>query len=151
MKLEDVLKSIKEARSKAKKRNFVQSFDLIISLKEVNLKKPEEQIDMALNLPFGKGKKPKIACFAGKELEVQAKQFCDLVITRDDILKYVGKNREIRKLCNEYDFFIAQVNMMPQVAQVFGKFLSTRGKMPDPKIGLVVPPNVDLKEVVEKL
>ena len=151
MKIEEVLKAVKEVREKAKKRNFVQSFDLIISLKDVNLKKPEEQIDLVLNLPHGKGKKPKVVCFAGKELEVQAKKLCDLVITKEEISGYMGKNREIRKLCNNYDFFICQVNMMPQVAQVFGKFLSVRGKMPDPKIGLVVPPNADLKALIEKL
>ena len=52
----------------------------------------------------------------------------------------------------DYDFFVAQANIMPQIATVFGKVLGPRGKMPNPKSGAIVPPNLAaLKPVYEKL
>ena len=51
---------IKEAVSelkKSKKRNFKQAIDLIINLKNLDLKKPEHQVEFFLQLPKYKGKK----------------------------------------------------------------------------------------------
>ena len=45
---EKLLNVIKQAREGAKKRNFTQSFDLIVHLKELDLKKPEQQIEFFL-------------------------------------------------------------------------------------------------------
>jgi hypothetical protein len=42
-------------------------------------------------------------------------------------------------------------NLMADIAKTFGKVLGSRGKMPNPKAGCVVPPNANLKPVVEKL
>ena len=39
-------KAIEEVRKNSTKRNFKQSFDLIINLKNLDLKKPEHQIEL---------------------------------------------------------------------------------------------------------
>ncbi|HLC81646.1 MAG TPA: 50S ribosomal protein L1, partial [Candidatus Nanoarchaeia archaeon] len=56
-----------------------------------------------------------------------------------------------KKLAVGYDYFIAQANLMPKIAAGFGKVLGTRGKMPNPKLGCVVPPSVNLEPLVKKL
>ena len=45
MKKENILKALKKAKEGSQKRNFKQSFDLIINLKGIDNKKAEHQID----------------------------------------------------------------------------------------------------------
>ena len=55
-------------------------------------------------------------------------------------------------MAKKIDYFIAQANLMPDVAKAFGKVLGPIGKMPNPKAGAVVPPTIpDLKVVINKL
>ena len=58
---ETILRTIKEARG-VKQRKFKQGIELIINLKDVDLKKPEYQVNQYLQLPHGRGKKIKINC-----------------------------------------------------------------------------------------
>jgi large subunit ribosomal protein L1 len=148
MNKQEIMKALQELR-KTKKKNFLQSVDLIITLKELNLKKPEENVDFYMSLPVNALKKRKICIFAGAELADQAKKFCDTIITEPDFDKYDKK--AIKKLAETHDFFIAQANLMVKIASKFGRILGTRGKMPNPKAGCVIPPKGNVQAVVEKL
>lgn len=144
-----ILSAIKELKEKNKK-NFKQTFDLIITLKDLNLKKTEEQIDFFAQLHYSKGKKHTVCALVGPELKPQAKDV-DMLIPVDEFNKYDKSPKDIKKLAEDYDFFIAQANIMPKVAATFGKILGRRGKMPNPKAGCVVPPNANLAALSEKL
>jgi len=146
MKKEDIQKVIEQLK-KEKKRNFPQSYDLIINLRGVNVK--SDPVDFFVGVPHPKSKKLKIAAFVAQELTEQANKFCDLTIKETDFPKYDAK--ALKKLAGEYDYFIAQANLMPKVAQVFGKVLGPKGKMPNPKQGCVVPPNANLEPLIKKL
>lgn len=151
MNKEKVLEAIKSLKEQAKKRNFVQSYDLIITLKGLNLKKPDQKVDFFATLTHSKGKKAKIGAFVGPELVEDAKKVFDTVITPDDFQNYAEK-KAMKKLAEEHDYFISQANIMNQVAQQFGKILGSRGKMPNPKAGSVVPPKgANLQNLYEKL
>jgi large subunit ribosomal protein L1 len=145
-----ILSAIKELKEKNKK-NFKQTFDLIISLKDLDLKKPEQQVDIFCQLHHPKGKKTTVCALIGPELTEQAKTACDFFIAIDDFEKYGRDPKSVKKLSDKYDFFIAQANIMAKIASAFGKVLGRRGKMPNPKAGCVVPPNANLKPLVEKL
>lgn len=145
----EILVDIKQLREIAVKRNFEQTFDLIVSLKNLNLKKPENNVNTFYALPHSKGKKAKVCAFVSNELITKAKASCDLAILASDFGKYDKK--AAKKLAAQYDFFIAQGNLMAQIATVFGKVLGPRGKMPNPKAGCVVQATDDLKPVVERL
>jgi len=149
MEKQQVINSIKEARKGTKQRKFKQSFDFIISLRGIDLKKPEHQVDVYISLPFGKGKKPKICTIVGPELLENAKKSTDHVILIDNAGSL--KKNEIKNLARDYDYFIAQANIMPKVATLFGKIFGPRGKMPNPKAGCIVPPNANLTILVERL
>jgi large subunit ribosomal protein L1 len=148
---EEFIQTLQQVKANSPKKKFSQSVDLIINLKELDLKKPEEQVDVWVPLVNPKGKTIKIAAFVGPEMQEQAKANCDLVIIHDDFKKYEGKKKEIKKLAKTNDLFIAQANIMPDVAKYFGRVLGPRGKMPNPKAGCVVPPNANLKALTEKL
>ena len=101
-------------------------------------------MDTFITLPHTKGKKAKVCALIGPELEQQAKQVCDSVVLSDSFDRFKDK-KDIKKLADSFDFFIAQANIMPKIATAFGRVFGPRGKMPNPKAGCVVPPNANLK------
>lgn len=141
----DTIKKVKESS----KKNFVQKIDLVINLKGINLKKPEENIDLFVNLPNPPGKKIKICALVGKEMIDQASVF-DKVIKKDDFQDYSDK-KIIKNLAKEYDLFVAQANLMADIAKVFGKTLGPRNRMPNPKSGGVFTIGMNLSEIKNKL
>ena len=146
---EQIQAALAKAKDISEKRNFKQSVDLIINLRGLDLKKPEHQVDAFITLPHSRGKKVKVCALIGAELEQQAKGIFDSTILSDNFERYKDK-KEIRKIANGFDFFVAQANIMPKVATAFGRVFGPRGKMPNPKSGGVVPPNANLKPVYEK-
>ena len=150
MEKNEVIEALKRIKEISNKRNFNQSIDLIINLKGLDLKKQEQQLDLFSTLHFDRGKKVSVCGLMGPELQTQAKELFDEVILADDFVKFKDK-KEIKKLANKHDFFVAQATIMPKVAATFGRVLGPRGKMPNPKIGCVVAPNANLKPLHDKL
>ena len=145
-----IANTLKTVKENSPKRNFKQSIDLIITLKDLDLKKTEHQINTFVTLQHDTGKKASVCALVGPELEKNAKEVCDQVILSDQFDKFKDK-KEIKKLANIHEFFISQANIMPKVATVFGRYLGPKGKMPNPKIGGVLPPNANIKQIYDKL
>ncbi|MBW3012374.1 hypothetical protein KY311_04265 [Candidatus Woesearchaeota archaeon] len=139
---------VKLARETSKKRNFNQTFDAIFVLKGF---KKQDKVDFFLDYHFPKGKPTKVCALIGPELQEQAKANCQKMILHDDFPKYAKDKKLVKKLANEFDYFIAQGNLMADVAKTFGRILGTRAKMPNPKAGCVVPPNANLKPLITAL
>ncbi|MDP4012522.1 MAG: 50S ribosomal protein L1 [Candidatus Nanoarchaeia archaeon] len=141
--------AIKQLRETASKRKFDQTFDIVINLRQLDLKKEDNKISIFVNLPHNKGKKVSVGALVDKELSTKAKASCDVVLVKEEFAEYDKKKTKV--LAKKVDFFIAQATIMPQVAMAFGKVLGPLGKMPNPKAGCVVPPTADLKPLVERL
>jgi len=135
----ELLKSLTELR-KTEKRKFEQTVDLIINLQKIDPKK--SQINLFVNLPF-RMKDKKICAF----LETKNKSV--ETITPNDFKSYSDKN-SLKKLVKKFDFFIAEANVMPRVASVFGKVLGPAGKMPSPQMGILMDVNDKAIEEVKK-
>jgi|TARA_B100001971_G_C18242208_1_gene571665 large subunit ribosomal protein L1 len=144
-----ILTKLKELKEKSKKRKFSQSIDLIVNLQQLDLKKPENKIDLFIPLPHDKGKKPKICGLVDNELVKESRENLDHTITKEEFRTL--DNEQIKKLSREFDLFIAQANIMADVAKTFGRIFGPKGKMPNPKAGCVVPGNVSLKPLKERL
>ena len=147
----DIENALTELKTNSPKRKFIQSIDLIINLKELNLKKPEHQLELFVPLPHPRGKETRICAIVGPELVEQTKKLCDAVITPDQFPQYAQNKKMIKKLATTCDIFIAQVTFMTDIAKIFGRILGPRGKMPNPKAGCVVPPTANITPLVEKL
>ena len=132
-------------------KKFNQTVDIIINLKEIDLKKNDQQVDFFLQLPKSKGKTPKICGLVGPELLDESKSTFDKTIEAHDFENFKGKNNEIKKLAESYDYFVAQATIMPQIASAFGRILGSRGKMPNPKAGCIMPPKAQLSPVKDRL
>jgi large subunit ribosomal protein L1 len=145
-----ILDVIKKLKADSPKRKFKQNLDVIVTLQGLNLKKPEEQVEFFAILPHGRGKPAKICALIGPELKEEATKVCDKVILQQEFSDYADK-KKAKKLAVEYDYFIAQANIMGQIAGAFGKIFGPRGKMPNPKAGCVVPPKGALKPLYDKL
>lgn len=128
MEKEQIIKGLEELRKKQdKKRNFNQSIDLIINLKNFDVKK--ESVNLFLSLPY-KVKARRIAAFLTKKFSIIDS------ITQPEFEQFKDK-KKAKSLAKGYDFFIASAKLMPSVASAFGKYLGPLGKMPSPQFGIL--------------
>lgn len=145
------IEAIHKVKENSKKRKFNQSIDLIITVKDLDLKKTDNHIETFVQLHYSKGKKIKVCGLVGPELLDQSKKNFDTTISVDEFAKYQGDKKLTKKLAKSHDFFVAQATIMPKVAQAFGRVFGPQGKMPNPKAGCVVPPNANLQQLGERL
>lgn len=146
----NVLSVLEQVRNNSKQRNFTEKFELYFNLKDLDLKKPEEQVEFFTQVPkpFGSNK---VCVIVGPDTEPQAKGACDKVIKKDELDDYKKDKKASKKLAESYDFFVAQTDLMSSVAAAFGRILGPRGKMPNPKAGCVIPPKSAVKPLYERL
>ena len=142
--------TLKKVKDNSPKRNFKQSLDLIMNLKGIDLKKPEHQVNIFVTFQYGTGKDVSVCALVDSDLASKAREACDETITIDQFERFKSK-AEAKKLANKYDFFIAQSSIMPKVATVFGRYLGPKGKMPNPKIGSVLTPASNIKQLYDQL
>jgi large subunit ribosomal protein L1 len=141
---DQLLTALGEIRKPEAKREFSQSVELIVKLREIDLKKPENRLNESVELPNSLDKETKICVIASGDLATRAKAGqADLVLAREDLDKLGKDKKATRKLVTEYDYFIAEAPLMPLVGKTIGPILGPRGKMPTP-----VPPNAPIDQIV---
>lgn len=127
---EKVLKAVKDARSNSKRRNFSQTFDLIVNVKLIDLKKPENRLNETFVLPKGRGKEASVVVFSDSMKDEKLK------IYKSAGIEGLGADkRALKKLARETDFFLSEPKLMPLVGRVLGRVLAPRGKMPSVMAG----------------
>jgi large subunit ribosomal protein L1 len=139
-----VLEKVKEAREKSKPRKFTQSWDISINLRGIDLRKPENRLNLEFVLPEGRGKENRVAVIADS-LAAEAKKSADLVISKAEIESLVKNKKKIKKIADEYDYFLGEAAMMPIIGRSLGAVLGPRGKMPKP-----VPPKIAVEPLVKR-
>ncbi|MGY8729009.1 MAG: 50S ribosomal protein L1 [Candidatus Poseidoniales archaeon] len=130
--------AIKDALESAPKRKFVESVDIAFTIRDVDLKNPNNRLKEEIRLPSGRGRELKIAMFALGEAATKAKAAGIHVITPQEIEELGGNKGKAKKIANAYDFFLSEVPHMGLIGRYLGVVLGPRGKMPRP-----VPPSLD--------
>ena len=133
--------ALKELRKNSPERNFEQSIDLIINLRDFDIKK--QPVNTAVVLPF-QIRESKICAFLDKD-----NSDVDYVVKKEDIARY--NSDQIKRLAQEYDFFISMASLMPAVATTFGRILGPLGKMPNPKTGGVIMDDKFIKDTIQRM
>jgi large subunit ribosomal protein L1 len=141
-----LLDAVKEAKEKSGQKKFNQTVDIIMNIKEIDMKAPEGKIQEIVELPHATAKPNKICAVASGEVALKARRAnADIVIERADLDGLAGKKKDLRKIANDYDVFISEASLMPLVGRTLGPVLGPRGKMPIP-----VPANADISALIEK-
>lgn len=136
-----------EAAKKSPARKFVQSVELILNIKDVDLSKPENRFTETIELPHGLGKKRRICVIASGDLALRAERIplVDKVLGKEDLEAIVGNKKMAKKLARSYDYFLVDPSMMSIAAKALGAALGAKGKAPIP-----IPPGTELEKFVEK-
>jgi large subunit ribosomal protein L1 len=146
--LEEAIFQAKSKSEERKKRNFTETVEISIGLRDLDLKNPSNRINLETIVPHDVGatsKSPKVAVFAEGDLAVRTNDLGLRTIGREEI-EQLGKEPKIaKKVANEFAFFLAQPQLMAVVARFLGKVLGPRGKMPKP-----IPPRTDLQQLVSR-
>ena len=141
---DEISRALGELRKSLIKKKFTQSIDLVVRLREIDLKKPENRINEAIPLPNPPEKALKVCVIASGDLATRAKAAgADMLVGRQEIENLAKDKKGARKLAQEYDFFIAEAPLMPLVGRALGSFLGPGGKMPTP-----IPPNAPVDQVI---
>jgi len=141
-----LLDAVKEAKEKSGQKKFNQTVDLILNIKEIDMKAPEGKIQEIVELPHITAKPNKICVVASGETAFKARKGnADNVIERADLDALAGKKKDLRKIASDFDVFICEAPLMQLVGRTLGPVLGPRGKMPIP-----VPANADLVALIEK-
>lgn len=122
---EKISAAIEELKEKSKKRNFPQTFDLIISLKEFDIKKPENKFTEDVVLPHGRGEDAEVVVFSDSVKDAGC-----TVLTTEDLNNLSKSKRSAKKMVSTTDFFLSEPKLMPMIGKVLGPYLAPRGKMP---------------------
>ena len=137
--IEDALKSDKE-------RKFVETVEVAINLRDVDLRNPQKRINAEVALPHGRGRPARVAVFAQGEMAVISKKIVDTVLGPEQIDELSENKREARKLADKFDFFVAETGLMATIGKSLGVVLGPRGKMPRP-----IPPQADIERIIKSL
>lgn len=136
----DLLKNkIEEALKTGKKRRFKQSLELIIVLKDVDVKELKNNISL-ITLPYFNDSK--VVVFSEiKRSDINAES-----ISLKEIETISQNKRLAKKLARSFDFSLAETKLIPVIGKLLGKFLAPLGKMPIP-----ITDEKKLNENIEKL
>jgi len=143
---DDITEAVTRALDEAPERNFRETVDLAVNLRDLDLDDPSKRIDESIVLPEGTGQETRIVVFADGETAIRAEDVADDVLDGDDLEDLGDDDDEAKDLADETDFFIAEADMMQDIGRYLGTVLGPRGKMPTP-----LQPDDDVVETVDRM
>ncbi len=127
-----------------KHANFKESVELVIVLRDVNVKELGGKVRETVFLPKGRGKERKVCVVADGEMAEKARQAgAHMVLTPADLQGMTKKNA--KKIADTCDWVLVKTDLMAVVGRTLGPALGPRGKAPIP-----VPPGSDMSALLNR-
>ena len=143
---QEIEEAVSRALEDAPARNFTETVDLAVNLRDIDLNDPSNRVDESVVLPEGTGQETSIVVFAEGETAVRAREVADDVLDGDELADLGDDDSAAKDLADSTDFFLAEENLMQDIGRYLGTVLGPRGKMPEP-----VSPDDDVVEVIERM
>jgi len=143
---QDIEDAVTRALDERPERNFRESVDVAINLRDLDLDDPSNRVDESVVLPAGTGQDTQIVVFAEGETAVRAEEVAERVLDAGDLADLGDDEDAAKDLADETDFFLAEEALMQDIGRYLGTVLGPRGKMPDP-----ISPDDDVVEMIERL
>ena len=143
---QNIEEAVTRAIDEAPPRNFGETVDLAINLRDLDLNDPSNRVDESIVLPAGTGQETRIVVFAEGETALRAEEVADEVLDGDALEDLGDDDDEAKDLAGKTDFFIAEASMMQDIGRYLGTVLGPRGKMPTP-----LQPDDDVVETIERM
>jgi large subunit ribosomal protein L1 len=146
MNLNTIISDLKKARAGSKKRKFEQSVELMINFVGLDMKKPQNQINIKVSLPNPTGKgSGKVAVFCKSEAFQKALNGKVDKIILDEEIEAISKDKAKVAELLSFDALFAEGPCMLTVAKYMGQLLATKGKMPK-----IIPAVTSIEDVIGK-
>ena len=131
MRAVDAVVYLKKMREGTQKRNFLQSVEMMINFTGLDMKKPQNQVNVKVSLPNPTGKgSGKVAVFAKTDKFADAlKGKVDKVIMESELEAMAKERAKVNELM-AYDALFSEGEAMLAVARYLGQQLAPKGKMP---------------------
>jgi len=140
-----IMASLAKAREASPPRGFEQSVDLTVNLKDLDMRQPDNRVNLRVQVPHGVGGQ-KVLVFAQGDMALRARRAgADRVVEPTELNAMGSDKKEAKRQLNGYDIFVAEAPLMPTVGRVAGPILGPRGKMPTP-----VPPQAPIDAILER-
>lgn len=136
--------AVEDAIEESEERNFTQSIDLVINLKEIDLSDPNNRVSEDLKLPYQADDDVKIAVIG--DTLVANTDAADTTITEEELEELFDEPNDAKTLAEDHSFIIAEAPLMPDIGQHLGQVLGPRDMMPDP-----MPPGSDPTDEIKAL
>ena len=143
---QEIENAVSRALEEAPERNFRETVDLAVNLRDLDLNDPSNRVDESVVLPSGTGQETTIVVFAEGETALRAEEVADDVLDEDELEELGGDDDAAKDLADDTDFFIAEKDLMQDIGRYLGTVLGPRGKMPEP-----LDPDDDVVEVITRL
>lgn len=133
---------VSQARNDTKKRNFTQSIDVSIGLRDINLKDPSKRFKADILMPHNVNDNVKICVIGDADVIHRAEEAgIQYTLNQAQVEEMVKNANETKAFISEINYFLAIPQMMAAVGKFLGRFLGPAGKMPT-----ILPPNADIAQ-----
>merc|ERR1711876_69316 len=126
--LQECVAAVK-AGSDEKKRNFMETVDLQIGLKNYDPQK-DKRFSGTVKLKHVPRPKFKVCVLGDQQHCDEAKSKGIACMSADDLKKLNKNKKEVKKLAKKYDAFLASESLIKQIPRLLGPGLNKAGKFP---------------------